>query len=413
MKDNSEKLIVVLTDGMSDYPIAELAGKTPLEYAQTPNLDKLARSGCQGMVRTIPVGLPPGSDVANLSVMGYDPRIYYSGRSPLEAVSLGIQLNDDDLTFRCNLVTLSSEEEYSDKRMLDYSADEISTPEAKQLIAAIDQTLGRLPFKFYAGISYRHVMVWKAGELFEPVLTPPHDISSKVIGEYLPTGEGAKQLIELMKRSSQILEQHPVNQDRSKNGKGKANSIWFWGAGKKPKLISFSEKYNVSGAVVCAVDLIRGLGICAGLIPVAVPGATGGIETNFAGKAQAALHALEDGRDYVFIHVESPDEAGHRGDLAKKIWAIEQIDNKLVGELIKGLDGCRYRMLVLPDHATPIQERTHVSDPVPFLFYQSHRLDQGASAFSERTAAASGNFIEEGHELLNKTIFYSWPDGNY
>ncbi|MDH7479606.1 MAG: cofactor-independent phosphoglycerate mutase, partial [Syntrophomonadaceae bacterium] len=335
------KYVVVLADGMADYSLDELGQRTPLEYAHTPNFDRLAAISRLGMVKTVPDGMPPGSDVANLSVLGYDPAVYYTGRSPLEAVSMGVDLAEGDAAFRCNLVTLSEEPEYRDRVMVDYSADEISTDEARELINEVGRQLGSEEFSFYAGISYRHLMVWRGGSL-EVELTPPHDIPGKRIESHLPRGRCGPQLLALMQASPEILDQHPVNRRRIKNGQRPANSIWFWGEGRKPSLSSFADKFGLNGSVVCAVDLIRGLGVCAGLKPVRVPGATGGIVTNFLGKAQAAIRELLGGQDFVFIHIEAPDEAGHRGELDSKVRAIESIDREVVGEIVSALEGIEY-----------------------------------------------------------------------
>ncbi|NPV92204.1 MAG: cofactor-independent phosphoglycerate mutase [Firmicutes bacterium] len=402
------KYIMVLADGMADYPIEQLGGATPLERAHTPNLDRLAGIGRMGMAKTIPDGMPPGSDVANLSVIGYDPKAYYTGRSPLEAVSLGVEMADDDVAFRCNLVTLSQEDDYARKTMVDYSSDEISTEESRQLMAEVDRRFGSSSLNFYPGISYRHLLVWRSGSL-EVTLTPPHDISGRVVGEYLPAGKEGGRLLEMMEKSPSFLAAHPVNREREKRGLHPANSIWFWGEGKRPALSSFVEKYGIQGSVVCAVDLIRGLGICAGLRPVRVDGATGGIVTDFWGKARAAVDELKSGQQFVFIHIEAPDEAGHHGDLEAKIRAIEEIDSKVIGQIIGSLGDEDYRLMILPDHPTPISLRTHVADEVPFLLYE-HRggeavPDQKSSAgFGETAAGAAGWRIGHGHELMDVLI---------
>lgn len=406
------KYVVILGDGMSDYPIKELGDKTPLQYAQTPNLDHLARLSTLGLVRTVPPGMPPGSDVANLSVMGYDPRLYYTGRSPLEAASLGIHLEPSDIAFRCNLVTLSDEPVYAEKTMLDYSSDEISTPESAQLISEINRQLGTDRLNFYAGISYRHVLVWRNGPLEELDLTPPHDISDRQIGDYLPKGDYSQVLLELMVESNRILTNHPVNLARLAEGHSPANSVWFWGQGKKPVIPSFADKYGLSGSVVCAVDLIKGLGICAGLETVNVPGATGGTVTNYRGKAQAALAELRKGKDFVYIHIEAPDEAGHRGELETKVQAIEAIDELVVGEIRQGLEESRhlpgmedYRLLILPDHPTPLSIRTHAPDEVPFLIYQrSQHQDNPVNGYNEETARAAGLRLKDGYKLMDYFI---------
>lgn len=399
------KYLIILSDGMADYGIPELDGKTPLEYARTPNMDTLAQSAMIGLVQTVPAGLSPGSDVANLAVMGYDPHKYYTGRSPLEAVSLGVELADNDMALRCNLVTLSSEEHYQNKRMQDYSSGEISTEESGILMAEVQSRLGNDIFGYHAGISYRHLMVWKNGRDKDLILTPPHDISDRVVGEYLPQGEDGSILLELMLKSQDILKNHPVNQARMEKGQNPANSIWFWGEGRRPALPGFKAKYGLNGSVVCAVDLMRGLGICAGLNPVKVAGATGSVETNFAGKARAALDELKRGQDFVYLHIESPDEAGHQGNLKSKIWAIEQVDKEVVGLLVKELnDFDQIRVMVLPDHPTPLSIRTHSNDPVPFLIYDKNNpVIDGVGKYNEKSAA-QGIFISDGYTLMDRFI---------
>ncbi len=399
------KYIVLVPDGMADWPIPSLGHKTPLEYANTPNLDRLARRSTMGLVKTIPAGFPSGSDVANLSVMGYDPQIYYTGRSPLEAISMGVPLGEHDVAYRCNLVTLSEAADYHEKIMIDYSADEISTSEARDLMGTVQQTLGSAEFSFYPGVSYRHLMVWHGG-CTDALTTPPHDIHDRVIGPFLPGGTGAPQLLHLMKMSNGFLSDHQVNYERKSKGMRPANSIWLWGQGRKPVLPSFMEKYSLSGSVISAVDLTKGLGLCAGLTVVEVPGATGNIHTNFMGKARAALAELANGKDFVYIHVEAPDEAGHRGELQTKIRAIEEIDAKVLGELLAGMeDFPDYKIMVLPDHPTPLAIRTHVPDPVPFLIFEkSTIIEHGHTTFSEATAANCALRFEEGHRLMDYFI---------
>lgn len=398
------KYIVVLGDGMADHAYAELEGKTPLQYAHTPNMDLLARRGRVGLVQTIPPGMPPGSDVANLSVLGYDPRRYYTGRAPLEAASLGLDLEKEDVAYRCNLVTLSDDQPYREKRMLDYSAGEISTPEARELIVEVDRHLGRPHRRFYPGLSYRHILVWRDGPLTVQ-LTPPHDISGETIGPYLPQGNGAEEILTLMESSNPLLAQHPVNQARRVRALNPATSIWIWGAGKKPALPLFRDLYGLAGAVVAAVDLVRGIGRCAGLEVPTVPGATGNIHTNFRGKALAALEMLAAGCDFVYVHVEAPDEAGHQGSLELKIRAIEEIDRQVLGEILKGLaEYPAYRLLLLPDHTTPVSTRTHGTDPVPFVITENDAVEEGAVTFDEATAARSGLKVEAGFELLPRYL---------
>lgn len=353
------KYVVIIPDGMADYPVAELGNQTPLQAAHTPAIDSLARSGEVGMVKTIPAGMQPGSDTANLAVMGYDPAQYYSGRSPFEAVSIGLELNDTDVVFRCNVVTLSEDEPYEEKVMLDHSADEISTEEGRELIETVNTNLRRAGMAFYPGISYRHILIWKEAPL-DFLFTPPHDIIGKKIKEHLPAGPYGHIFCEMMKKSSRFLAQHPVNIARKKRGLRPANSIWIWGEGKKPALPSFYEKYGLKGAVISAVDLIKGLGICAGLESIDVKGATGNYNTNYEGKVQAALKALRGGADLVYIHLEGPDECGHRNERENKVKAIEYIDSRLVQPLVAELAAGKeeYSILLLPDHPTPLSLRS-------------------------------------------------------
>lgn len=400
------KYVVVLGDGMADYPIEELKGLTPLEYAQKPNMDKFASQGIMGMVQTVPNGLPPGSDVANISVIGYDPMKFYTGRSPLEAVSMGVSLGENDVAFRCNLVTLSKDEPYQNKIMLDYSSDEISTEEANQLINDVNTALRTEEFEFYPGVSYRHLLVWRNGrEKFD--LTPPHDISDKPVTNDLPKGEGAETLLQLMLNSTSILENHPVNLARIERGLNPATSIWLWGQGKKPAFETFEVKFGLKGAVISAVDLTKGLGLCAEMESIDVVGATGNITTNFKGKAEAALKALEDGKDFVYVHVEAPDEAGHRGELDTKIKAIEEIDDKVISTLLQGLDKYEdYKIMVLPDHPTPLALKTHTSDPVPFVIYHKKKpMEYTDRAYTEKEASATGIYISPGHKLMEYFLF--------
>ncbi len=399
------KYVVLLGDGMADCPVSALGGKTPLEAANKPNMDFLARNGDMGLVKTIPDGMPPGSDVANLSVFGYEPGVYYTGRSPFEAASMGISMTDTDIALRCNLVTLSPENLYEEKTMVDYSSGEITTKEAHALIETIAAELNSESFSFYSGISYRHCLIWKNGE--EGVsFTPPHDISGKKITSFLPKGENSEIFISLMKKSEKILKTHPVNLLREKNGLNPASSIWLWGQGKKPKLDQFSKKYNLTGSVISAVDLIHGIGILAGLKPVHVEGATGNIHTNYIGKAKAALNELENGSDFVYIHVEAPDECGHQGLVKEKIQSIEKIDSELLTPLLEGLAKWNYSILLLPDHPTPISTRTHSREPVPFAIYRSTgSISSGKTPrFTEKDAASTGVFIERGHTLIDRLL---------
>lgn len=397
------KYIVMLGDGMADYPVEALGGKTPLEVAKKPNIDRLARGGRLGMVKTVPDGLKPGSDVANLSAMGYDPLKCYTGRSPLEAVSIGIQMDDTDVAFRCNLVTLSDDAEYAEKTMVDYSSGEITTAEAAELIRAVDEAFRTDEILFYPGISYRHCMIWHQG----PVglnLTPPHDISDRKITEYLPQNPV---ILDLMKRSYEILKDHPINQDRMARGLNPANSIWLWGEGTRPGVTGFEAAYGVKASVISAVDLIKGIGLCAGMKVIEVEGATGNIDTNFKGKGEAALKTLLDGQDLVYIHVEAPDECGHHGDLEGKIQAIERIDQDIVGPLLKGLEaaGEDYSILVMPDHPTPISIKTHISDPIPYLLYCSTDVtDSGIDTYTEKTGKSTGVYVELGYLLMQQLL---------
>lgn len=399
------KYIVILGDGMADYPIPQLGDKTPLQKAKKKNMDYLARNGLVGLVKTVPDGISPGSDTANLSVLGYDPTIYYTGRSPLEAVSMGLSLDADDVAFRCNLVTLSQEYPYENKAMVDYSSDEISSEEASELINTINHHFENDVLRFYPGISYRHCMVWKNGPGgFK--LTPPHDILEKKITSYLPDGEQAGILADMMRKSFDILDSHPVNIKRREKGLKPANSIWLWGDGKKPAISNFYDKYNMHGSVISAVDLIKGIGICAGLRSVDVEGATGNIHTCFKGKAFAALEELENGSDFVYVHIEAPDECGHRYEVENKVRSIELIDEEVVGVMLPELEKFgEYRIMVLPDHPTPLSLRTHTGEPVPFLIYDSrNKKPSGVQSYDEESAKASGLFVDKGHTLMDKFL---------
>ena len=400
------KYIVVLGDGMADYKLNELGGKTPLQAARKPHIDALAKKAEVGLCRTVPNGFKPGSDVANLSVLGYDPHDCYTGRSPLEALSIGIDLADTDVTLRCNLVTLSDEENYEDKTMLDYSAGEISTAEAKELIEYLKEKLDDERLTLYPGVSYRHCLVVGNGKTGHE-LTPPHDITNKPVRGHLPQGPEGELYRALMERSSALLRDHPINKARVAAGKNPANSIWLWGEGTRPALENFEEKFGKKGGVISAVDLVKGIGIGAGMRVIEVAGATGNYDTNFAGKAEAALEALLGGLDRVYIHMEAPDECGHQGDIAHKVYSIEQIDEKVVARLIEGLRaaGEQFRMLICPDHPTPIALRTHVSDPIPYLLYDSAaERGCGAAAYDEDSAAGTGIFVERGCDLMKKLL---------
>lgn len=397
------KYIVILCDGMADKPLEELGGRTPLEAARTENMDRLAGNSEIGMVQTVPDGMAPGSDTANLSVIGYDPRKYYTGRSPLEALSIGAPMEPSDVSFRCNLVTLSEEEtDYEDRHILDHSSGEISTEEAAELIRALGEGLKKDGYTFYVGTSYRHLLIQKNGTVVE--LTAPHDILTKRIGEYLPEDDVLR---EMMVKSYDILKDHPINVKRRAEGKNPANSAWFWGAGTRPMLTSFEEKNGVKGAMISAVDLLKGIAAGAGMHNIIVEGANGGLNTNYSGKAEAAVKALtEDGFDFVYVHIEAPDEMGHQGSMERKIQAIEKIDEKIIGPVNRALEaaGTAYRMLILPDHPTPVRVRTHTSDPVPYLLYDSTKAVDGMDSYSEKTGRATGIFEKEGHHLMDHLL---------
>lgn len=397
------KYLVMLCDGMADEPNEALGNSTPMEKANKPCMDSLAAKAEVGIVKTVAEGLKPGSDVANLSVLGYEPAVYYSGRSPLEAASIGIDLKDTDVTLRCNLVTLSDEEDYEKKTILDYCADDISSEEAKILIEYIQEKLGNDVFRFYPGVSYRHCLVWSNGNPHPGVLTPPHDITGKVITDYIPKGEAVDELYDLMKKSYDLLKDHPVNQARIARGKRPANSIWLWGEGTKPLLDNFSEKFGIKGSMISAVDLLKGIAICAGMNSVDVDGATGYLDTNFDGKCKAAIEEFKKGADLVYIHVEAPDECGHRGEIENKVKAIEMIDEHILGpvvEFLKGYDD--FAVLVCPDHPTPLSIRTHTSTPVPYLIYDSkNEINSGVKVFCEKEARETGNYIEKGFTMMN------------
>lgn len=399
------KYVLILGDGMADYPLVQLDNKTPLQYAKKPNIDFLAQKSEVGMVKTIPDGIPPGSDAANLSVMGYNPKLYYTGRSPLEAISMGIDLSDTDVAIRCNLVTLSDDGEYNRKTMIDYSSDEISSEEARELISEVNKHFKSDSVCFYPGISYRHCMVWNNGPTGLD-LTPPHDILEKKVTEYLPTGEDNKMLLDMMLKSYDILKDHPVNRARVARGLRPANSIWLWGEGKKPSIPKFHDKYRLNGSVISAVDLIKGIGILAGLRNIEVEGATGNIDTNFSSKAQEALKELESGQDFVYLHIEAPDECGHRHEIDNKVKSIELIDEKVVGPIIKGLEKYDdYRILILPDHPTPLSLRTHTREPVPFLLYQkSNQINSGVAGYDELQADKTNIRFNEGYKLMDHFI---------
>lgn len=397
------KYLVMLCDGMADEPNEALGNSTPMEKANKPCMDSLAAKAEVGIVKTVAEGLKPGSDVANLSVLGYEPAVYYSGRSPLEAASIGIDLKDTDVTLRCNLVTLSDEEDYEKKTILDYCADDISSEEAKILIEYIQEKLGNDKFRFYPGVSYRHCLVWSNGNPHPGVLTPPHDITGKVITDYIPKGEAVDELYDLMKKSYDILKDHPVNKARIARGKRPANSIWLWGEGTKPLLDNFSEKFGKKGSMISAVDLLKGIAICAGMNSVDVEGATGYLDTNFDGKCKAAIEEFKKGADLVYIHVEAPDECGHRGEIENKVKAIEMIDEHILAPVVEFLRGYDdFAVLVCPDHPTPLSIRTHTSTPVPYLIYDSkNEINSGVKVFCEKEARETGNYIEKGFTMMN------------
>ena len=399
------KYLVVLYDGMADYPVPALDGKTPMELAKKPLLDKLARFGKVGTVKTVADGLKPGSDIANMSVLGYNPKECYTGRSPLEAVSIGVDMKDTDIIFRTNLVTLSDDENYEDKTMVDYSAGDISTAEAAEIIKSVQEYFGNEKFAFYSGVAYRHCLVWNNGTLDLGKMTPPHDISSKVIGEHLSKSENAKELIDMMKESYDFLMEHPVNKERMAKGERPANSIWLWGEGTKPSLSNFKEKYGVDGSIISAVDLLKGIAKCAGMGSPDVEGATGYIDTNFEGKADCAIEELKT-KDFVYIHIEAPDECGHRNEPENKVKAIEMIDEKVLARVLPELDKYDdYKVMVLPDHPTPIVTMTHAGDAVPYLIYQkSKAADNGIESFTENTAKDAGNYVEVGYTLMDSFI---------
>ncbi|MBP3311289.1 MAG: cofactor-independent phosphoglycerate mutase [Butyricicoccus sp.] len=398
------KYVVVLGDGMADEPIAELDGKTPLAYAKTPMMDQLAATGEVGLAKTIPAGMKPGSDTANLAVLGYDPEKYYSGRSPLEALSIGVPMLATDIALRCNTVTLSDEPgvPYAERTIIDHSSDEISTEDAAVLIEAVREAFETETYKFYVGTSYRHCLIWANGVVQD--ITPPHDILGKVIGDYLPADP---KLREMMEKSFDILDNHPLNVARAKAGKNKANSLWFWGAGTRPALSSFSDKTGKRGAMISAVDLLKGIAVGAGMQVLHVEGATGGLTTNYEGKAAAAAKALlDDGNDFAYIHVEAPDEMGHQGSIENKVKSIEYLDQRVIQPLYEALaaSGEDFRILVMPDHPTPIRLRTHTGDPVPYLLFDSRAQSGTGVLYNEAAAETTGIYVEHGYTLIDKLL---------
>lgn len=413
------KTVIFLGDGMSDRPVPELGGATPLQKARKPHMDRIAREGFCGLVSTVPEGIDVGSDTANMAVMGYDPAEYYTGRSPLEAIGMAIEMSDGDTAYRCNLVTLSDSaetDEYARRIMLDHSADEIASDEAARLVETLNSELGTDRWRLHPGKSYRHCLIWSDGP--EDVqLTPPHDILQRVIGDYLPSGTDAAPLLDLMRRSADVLDAHPVNQARRRRLLRPGNAAWIWGRGSKPNLPPIATRYGLRGSVISAVDLVNGLGICAGLRVIDVPGATGTIHTNYRGKGEAAVRELFSGQNYVFIHVEAPDESGHRHEIDNKILAIEQIDEHIVGPVWQSLedgfqsDGTPYRLLLMPDHATPLTLRTHARDPVPFaIFDRTGSLRRAAAAYDETSCAATGFMLTEGWQLFGSLIEGTIPE---
>lgn len=399
------KYIVLLCDGMADRPFEKLQGKTPMQLARKPHMDALAAVSELGMVKTVPDGMSPGSDVANLSVLGYCPKECYTGRSPLEAANIGIELKEDDVAFRCNLVTLSDAAIYEDKTMEDYCAGDIHTEEAEKIIRTVQEAFGGGEFDFYTGTAYRHCMVWHGSKTKLGAFTPPHDILDRVIGDHLPKESEAAPLYDMMHRSIELLKDHPVNVRRREKGLNPANAIWLWGYGKRPKLQRFEDRFGVKGAMVSAVDLLKGIARLSDMQVFEVEGATGYLDTNFTGKMEAAFNALKT-NDLVYIHVEAPDECGHRGEPQNKVKAIEEIDRQILGPILEKVkEFGEVSILILPDHPTPLCIRTHSSEPVPYLLYRSHvKQDTGISCFTEETAASTGNMVEEGADMMRKLL---------
>lgn len=397
------KYAVILCDGMSDYKLEELNGKTPLDVAYKPNMDRLAKNGEIGLLKTVAEGFSPGSDVANLAVMGYDVKLYYDGRSPIEAANMGIDFTQDDVATRCNLVTLSDEEKYSERTMVDYCADDISSEEAAELIKTLEEKLGDSAFSFYPGVSYRHCLLWRNCDKSIGKLTPPHDITGRKITDYMPQ---CPEFESLMIKSYDILKDHPVNKSRMERGLRPANSIWLWGSGRKKPLTAFSEKFGLKGSMISAVDLLKGIGVLAGMNVVNVKGATGYIDTDFDAKTAAAIKEFENGQDFVYVHVEAPDECGHRHEIDNKVKAIEIIDEKVIGPVCNALSKMGdYRVMILPDHATPLALKTHVSDPVPYIIYDSReQIRSGCECFCEDSARDSGVYYDTGYLQINRLL---------
>lgn len=397
------KYIVVLGDGMADEPIAQLGNRTPLDYAETPNMCRLSKFSEIGMVHTIPDGMKPGSDTANLAVLGYDPKEYYSGRSPLEALSIGIPMKETDIALRCNIVTLSEEDvSFEERIIVDHSSSEIGTEDCAVLLREVERQLADDTYQFYVGTSYRHCLIWNRGKVVE--LTQPHDVLGQKIGRYLPEDRALR---EMMRKSFDILVNHPINEDRKRRGLNPANCCWFWGAGTRPRLSSFEEKTGKRGMMVSAVDLLKGIAAGAGMGVALVEGANGGLNTNYAGKVDAAVKALvQDGYDFAYIHLEAPDEMGHQGSAEKKIQAIENLDAKIIGPLVDKMEaaGEAFRLLVLPDHPTPVRVRTHTSDSVPYMLYDSTKLQNHSWNYNEEEAGKSGFVVKQGCRLIEKLL---------
>ena len=400
------KYVVLLCDGMADRPFEAIGNRTPMEAADKPTMDRLAAVSELGTVQTVPEGLSPGSDVANLAVLGYNAADCYTGRSPLEAANIGIDMTDTDVAMRCNLVTLSDDPVYADKTILDYCAGDIHTAEADEIIKTVQEAFGGGEFDYYTGTAYRHCLVWHNGKSNIGKLTPPHDITGNVIGSHLPTDENAAPLLEMMEKSYALLKDHPVNRSRIERGLAPANAIWLWGHGTKPQLKNFEESFGVKGAMVSAVDLLKGIARLNGMTVCEVEGATGYIDTNFEGKREAAVEALKNGHDLVYIHLEAPDECGHRGEADNKVRSLEEIDRRVLQPLLEELESMgEYTLLICPDHPTPLCVKTHTSDAVPYLLYRStETVNSGATRFTEASAAATGHHIEKGYTLMNRFL---------
>jgi len=400
------KYIVVLCDGAADRPIPELDGKTPLMVAKKPYMDFCAKNGLVGLAKTVPDSLPPGSDTANLSVMGYDPEVCYTGRSPLEAVSMGIDMAPEDVSYRMNIVTVSDEANYEDKTMIDYSSGEITTEESHILVKALGEALGTDVLQFHPGISYRHCLLWKGGDTGAE-LTPPHDITNQPVREYLPAGVNSEVIMDIMRKSHEILKDHPVNLDRIKRGLNPANTAWIWGEGRKPQLDDFEKLYGLKGAAISAVDLIKGIAICTGMKSIDVPGTTGNVDTDFAAKGKAAIDFLLSGGDFIYVHIEAPDESGHHAAIEDKIFSIEKIDSDILGPIMEALKaaGEDFSVMITPDHPTPIEIQTHSREEVPFVIYRTTGGEvNGAESYDEEQAKATGYYVDKGCKLMNLLV---------